>query len=80
MGFSLLRFGGLLSEIGDYDQIIVLRKLFVPIVPSPAMFALHLVQKNNATINSRLLTKDISLKICVYIYICIYIYIIYIIS
>ena len=74
MGFSLLNFGCLLSEVGDYHQVIVLRELFVPIVPSPAMFALHLAQKNNTTINSRLLTKDMYLNIYIYIYIYICIY------
>ena len=38
------------------------------------MFALHLAQKNNATINSRLLTKDIYLNIYIYIYIFMYLF------
>lgn len=61
MGFSLLNFGCLLNETGDYHQIIILKKPSIPEVPSPAIFALCLAQKSKATVNSRVLTTDIFL-------------------
>lgn len=57
--FSLVNFGCLLSEAGDYHGIIALRKPGVPEVPSPTVIALPLTQKCKATINSRVLATDV---------------------